>query len=169
MAPDFLPTLGLPERRISACVGASPASASPALPGAPLAPRHQGTVDHGTEPLAGRRTAGARRACHRWRDEVPAARVPHGKSLAIEDRIPFTLRLGFDGWQRVEDRRAARTPFGLWSVVLAQQELALTRELNFTRRHESGWEGIDYRIELGSASAVALPQVLDDLPTRNAA
>jgi glucoamylase len=104
-----------------------------------------------------------------WRDEVPAARVPHGKSLAIEDRTPFTLRVGFDGWQRVEDRRAARTPFGLWSVVLSQQELALARELNFTRRHESGWEGIDYRIELGSASAVALPQVLDDLPARNAA
>ena len=104
-----------------------------------------------------------------WRDEVPAARVPYGKSLAIEDRTPFTLRMGFDGWQRVEDRRAARTPFGLWSVVLSQQELALARELNFTRRHESGWEGIDYRIELGSAVAVALPQVLDDLPTRNAA
>ena len=96
-------------------------------------------------------------------------RVPHGKSLAIEDRIPFTLRLGFDGWQRVEDRCAARTPFGLWSVVLSQQELGLARELNFTRRHERGWEGIDYRIELGSATAVALPQVLDDLPTRNAA
>ena len=104
-----------------------------------------------------------------WRDEVPAVRVPHGKSLAIEDRIPFTLRLGFDGWQRVEDRCAARTPFGLWSVVLSQQELAQARELNFTRRHERGWEGIDYRIELGSAAAVALPQVLDDLPTRNAA
>jgi hypothetical protein len=51
MARDFLPTLGLPERGVSACVGASSASASPALPGAPLAPRRQGTVDHGTEPL----------------------------------------------------------------------------------------------------------------------
>src|SRR5690349_10638665 len=61
----FLPTLGLPERRISARVGASSASDSPALPDASLALRRQGSVDHGTEPLAGHRTAGARRACHR--------------------------------------------------------------------------------------------------------
>jgi glucoamylase len=104
-----------------------------------------------------------------WRDEVPAARLPHGKSLAIEDRNPFTLHLGFDGWQRLEDRRATRTPFGLWSVVISQQELAQGRELNFTRHHESGWEGIDYRIELGSDSAVTLPEVRADSPVRDAA
>jgi len=33
------------------------------------------------------------------------------------------LHLGFDGWQRVEDRRAERTPFGLWSVMLSREEL----------------------------------------------
>jgi len=75
-------------------------------------------------------------------------------ALAIEDRIPFTLHLGFDGWQRAQDRRTARTSLG---------------ELNFTRRHKSGWERIDYRIELGSGSADALPEVFDDLPAGDAA
>jgi glucoamylase len=75
-------------------------------------------------------------------------------ALAIEDRIPFTLHLGFDGWQRAQDRRTARTSLG---------------ELKFTRRHESGWERIDYRIELGSGSADALPEVFDDLPAGDAA
>jgi glucoamylase len=110
-----------------------------------------------------------RAAITHWRAEAPTARLPHGNSLAVEDRIPFTLHLGFDGWQRVEDRRATRTPFGLWSVVISRQELAQARELNFTRRRESGWEGIDYRIELGSDSAVALTEVRDDSPARDAA
>jgi glucoamylase len=103
-----------------------------------------------------------------WRDEVPVARLPHGKSLAIEDRNPFTLHLGFDGWRRVEDRHAECTPFGFWSVVLSHQELARARELNFTRRQESGWEGIEHRIQLGSATAASLRWVLDNSLTREA-
>jgi glucoamylase len=104
-----------------------------------------------------------------WRDEVPAVHLPQGKSLAIEDRNPFTLHVGFDGWQRIEDRRAERTAFGLWSVVLSEQELAHARELNFTRRHESGWEGIEHCVRLGLPSAAFLPQVPDNLPSQNAA
>ncbi|HEY2591087.1 MAG TPA: glycoside hydrolase family 15 protein, partial [Steroidobacteraceae bacterium] len=102
-----------------------------------------------------------------WRDEVVIEQLPRGKALAIEDRVPFTLHLGFDGWQRVEDRRAERGPFGLWSVTLAREELAQARELNFTRRHESGWDNVDHRIGLGAAGA--LPQVVPDLPRRDAA
>ena len=83
-------------------------------------------------------------------------------ALAIEDRIPFTLHLGFDGWQRAQDRRTARTSLGLWSVVLSQQQLVRARELKFTRRHESGWERIDY-------SADALSEIFDDLPAGDAA
>jgi glucoamylase len=82
-----------------------------------------------------------------WRDEVPIARLPAGKSLAIEDRIPFTLHLGFDGWQQVVDRHAEPGSFGIWSVVLSEQELAAD-ELNFTRRYESGWENCDHRVAL---------------------
>jgi glucoamylase len=103
-----------------------------------------------------------------WRDEVPVERLPHGKSLAIEDRVPFILHLGFDGWRRIEDRRAERTPFGLWSVVLAAEELAQAGELNFTRRYENGWENIDHVVGLSTAAG-ALPQVVPEVPRRKAA
>jgi glucoamylase len=104
-----------------------------------------------------------------WRDEVPVERLPHGKSLAIEDRVPFILHLGFDGWQRSEDRRAERTPFGLWSVMLACEELAQVGELNFTRRYESGWENIDHVVALSNAAAGALPPIVPQVSRRNAA
>jgi glucoamylase len=104
-----------------------------------------------------------------WRDEVPVERLPHGKSLAIEDRVPFTLHLGFDGWQRIEDRHAERTPFGLWSVVLAREELAQVGELNFTRRYESGWENIDHVVGLGAGAARTSPRFVPEVSRRKAA
>jgi glucoamylase len=66
--------------------------------------------------------------------------------LAVEDRAPFTLHLGFDGWQRIEDRPAEPGAFGIWSVVLTEQELIAAEELNFTRKYESGWENRDHRV-----------------------
>jgi glucoamylase len=104
-----------------------------------------------------------------WRDEVPVERLPHGKSLAIEDRVPFTLHLGFDGWQRIEDRHAERTPFGLWSVVLAREELALVGELNFTRRYESGWENMDHVVGLGTRAARTSRRFVPEVSRRKAA
>jgi hypothetical protein len=83
-----------------------------------------------------------------WRDEVPVEHLPPGKALAIEDRVPFILHLGFDGWLRTEDRRAEPTPFGLWSVLLTHQELAEAAELNFTRCHDGRWESEDHRVAL---------------------
>ena len=83
-----------------------------------------------------------------WRDEVPIARLPADRILIVEDRVPFTLHLGFDGWQRVEDRPAQPGAFGVWSVALTVQELAAAQELNFTRRYASGWEGRDYSVSL---------------------
>jgi glucoamylase len=90
----------------------------------------------------------AQSAIWHWRDEVPVARLPAGKSLAVEDRIPFTLHLGFDGWQRIEDRPAEPRAFGIWSVVLTEQELIGADELNFTRKFASGWENCDHRVAL---------------------
>jgi glucoamylase len=88
-----------------------------------------------------------------WRDEVPVLRLPAGKSLAIEDRVPFTLHLGFDGWQRIEDRAAQSGAFGIWSVVLTEQELAAAGELNLTRRYPEGWENFDHRVALERSEA----------------
>lgn len=84
-----------------------------------------------------------------WRIEVPVISLPRGRDLLIEDRQPFSLHLGFDGWQRIEDRAARPQPFGLWAVRLTAQELALDGELNFTRCYPHGWENVDHRVALG--------------------
>jgi glucoamylase len=83
-----------------------------------------------------------------WRDEVPVLRLESGRGLLIEDRQPFTLRLGFDGWQQIQDRAAIAQPFGLWSVRLTVLELLDHGKLNFTRRHAEGWEGMDHQVVL---------------------
>jgi glucoamylase len=96
-----------------------------------------------------------------WREEAPVTELPRGKTLAIEDRVPFTVHLGFDGWQRTEDRRAVPTPFGLWSVILTHEELARADELNFTRYYETQWENVDHRVRLGrEGDAPGLEHVL---------
>ena len=87
-----------------------------------------------------------------WRDEIPVSHLESGRGLLIEDREPFLLHLGFDGWQQVEDRYAIPRPFGLWSVSLTADELASHRELNFTRLHANGWEGVDHRVLLDHPS-----------------
>ena len=103
----------------------------------------------GAEPAAAQPgAANGQSAIWHWRDEVPVLLLPAGKSLAIEDRIPFTLHMGFDGWQRVKDRPAEPGPFGIWSVVLTERELAAADELNFTRRFDRGWENFDHRVAL---------------------
>ena len=90
-------------------------------------------------------------AAWHWRDEVPVLRHEAGRALLIEDRRPFTLHFGFDGWQRVEERAAEAKPFGLWSVRLSAAELSAPAQLNFTRRYEERWEGVDHRVPLGHA------------------
>ena len=107
----------------------------------------------GHRPLAPAQAAtgpgGARdaKAWH-WRNELPIQRLPNGKELRIEAFEPFLLHVGFDGWQRVENRPAEAMPFGLWSVLIADRELQNAGEVNFTRRFDGGWEHRDHRVEL---------------------
>ena len=84
-----------------------------------------------------------------WRSEVPVQQLPGGRGLLIEDREPFTLHLGRDGWQQVQDIVAVRQPLGMWGVELSAQRLLGIKELNFTRRYARGWEGCDHRVEPG--------------------
>jgi glucoamylase len=107
------------------------------------------------------RAASGRSKIWHWRDEVPIASLPTDKLLAIEDRVPFTLHLGFDGWQRTEDRPAQAGAFGIWSVPLTPQELAGAAQLDFTRLYESGWENRDHHVSLdrgesGSSQSAAI-------------
>jgi glucoamylase len=86
-------------------------------------------------------------SCH-WRDEVPLQHLDAERALMIEAREPFTLHMGFDGWQRIEDRVARALPFGLWGVPLSAAELTRDGTLEFTRHYAWGWEGRDHRVEL---------------------
>ena len=90
-------------------------------------------------------------AAWHWRDEVPVLKHEVGRALLIEDRTAFTLHFGFDGWQRVDERAALEQPFGLWAVRLSAEELTGPSELNFTRRYDDRWEGVDHRVALGHA------------------
>jgi glucoamylase len=92
-----------------------------------------------------------RAATIHWRDEVPLHHLDAGRALLIEAREPFTLRLGFDGWQRVVERAAMALPFGLWGARLEAAELAGARTLEFTRHYAAGWEGRDHALELDCA------------------
>jgi glucoamylase len=84
-----------------------------------------------------------------WRDEVPVWYLQAGKSLCVEARCPFVLHFGFDDWQEIQERDAQQQPFGMWSVLLSGQEIARYGHLDFTRRYDSGWEGLDHQVSLG--------------------
>ena len=64
------------------------------------------------------------------------------------------MHYGFDGWQGVGERVALPGPFGLWIVSFTAAELESNTEINFTRRFDAGWEGIDHRVTLGHAEVV---------------
>ena len=89
----------------------------------------------------------------RWRNETPAAHLERGRTLLVEDRRPFTLHFGFDGWQHVADRQAEPQPFGLWGVAIGPDAYGDRSQVNFTRRYGETWEGQDHAVAL-----VARPQ-----------
>ena len=107
--------------------------------------RHNGQGRH-DEPAE---QANAPSGTWHWRDEVPVLQLEAGRSLVVEDRRPFALQIGFNGWRRAEARVAVELPFGLWGVRLSAAELSRFAEVNFTRRFGEGWEGVDHRVTLG--------------------
>jgi glucoamylase len=89
-----------------------------------------------------------RAAAAHWRNEVPVIELAPGRDLLIEDREPFTLHFGFDGWQRIADRAAVPLPLGLWGVRLTAAELADASEVDFRRCYPRGWEDVDHHVAL---------------------
>ncbi len=86
----------------------------------------------------------------RWRNETPAAHVETGRTLLVEDRRPFTLHFGFDGWQDVADLQAAALSFGLWGVAIGPNLTSGRSEMNFTRRFGADWEGQDHTVAIAA-------------------
>ncbi|MGD9545614.1 MAG: glycoside hydrolase family 15 protein [Methylocystis sp.] len=92
--------------------------------------------------------AGARRARRtRWRNETPVASLEKGRTLLIEDRRPFTLHIGWDGWSDVEDMESEPLPFDLWGVAIDPDRYQGRARLDFTRRYGERWEGRDHCVE----------------------
>jgi glucoamylase len=89
-----------------------------------------------------------------WRAEAPFSRLAARCDLAIEHRAPFTLHYGFKDWKSAGERAARRGPFGIWSVTFTAGELKGESELNFTRRFDDKWEGVDHRVTLGHSKVV---------------
>ncbi|GEM86642.1 glycoside hydrolase family 15 protein [Meiothermus granaticius] len=82
-----------------------------------------------------------------WRGDAPYPAIPQGKTLLIEGAQPFTLRLGFDGWQGVQELKAAELGLGRYGVRLGPELWQNHRLLQFTRHFPGGWEGRDYAVE----------------------
>jgi len=89
-----------------------------------------------------------------WRTEAAFTKLAAGRSIAIEDRRPFTLRYGFDGWRSPCDRAAERGRFDIWRVIFTSVELEAHSVIDFTRCFESGWEGTDHYVTLGHSTVV---------------
>jgi len=106
------------------------------------------------ESVRRRYAEGPRRARFtRWRNEIPVRTLGPGRTLLIEDRRPFTLHLGFDGWQDVEEIEAAALPFGLFGVTIDPGRRAGHTTLEFTRRYGDRWEGRDHAVALAAEPA----------------
>jgi glucoamylase len=114
----------------------------------------------------GKRTPRSKRT--RWRTETPIASLERGRNLLIEDRQPFTLHFGWDGWQSVEDLQAELLPFGLWGVEITADRQQGRSELNFVRRYGDRWEGGDQAVAIVDTAA---PRMLvhADRPSSDAA
>ena len=84
----------------------------------------------------------------RWRNETPARHLEVGRTLLVEDRRPFTLHFGFDGWRDVSELSAQPMPFGLWGVAVGPELCGGRSRVNFTRRYAEGWEGEDHTVAI---------------------
>lgn len=114
-----------------------------------LVARHNKRPVELLESVRKRYGSGKPKAKHtRWRNETPAIHLETGRILLVEDRRPFALHFGFDGWQDVAERQAVPLPFGLWGVAIGPDVYAARSQLNFTRRYGDAWEGQDHSVAI---------------------
>jgi glucoamylase len=85
--------------------------------------------------------------CH-WRDDAQVLTIGKGISLSIEDTRSFSVHYGMDGWHAVQDRQAILGPLGLWTVTFSGPELVPHGQMNFTRRYDDAWEGLDHLLQI---------------------
>ena len=91
-------------------------------------------------------------AVSRWRDGATVAEADASLPLIIEDAAPFVLHFGWDGWTDTDERDATESALGLWQVRFEPGALAKRSSLEFTRRRDAQWEGVDHTLSLKPAS-----------------
>ena len=92
-----------------------------------------------------------------WRSDTPFEALPEGKALLIEDRTPFTLHFGVDGWQGVREVAATPLGLGMYGVRMSAEQLGGARKLAFTRFYldTAQWEGADHTVRFAPRSSSA--------------
>ncbi len=88
----------------------------------------------------------------RWRNETPVTNLAIGRTLVIEDREPFTLHFGWDGWKNVVEQISEPLPFGMWGVPIAPERYKGHDEINFTRHYHDRWEGLNHKVTFNKAA-----------------
>jgi glucoamylase len=85
-----------------------------------------------------------------WRPDTPFDALPKQRELLIDLPMPFSLHVGFDGWQGVQDRKSTPLPLGRHGVRLKASDFAARGAVDFTLHYEGDghWEGRDYRVRL---------------------
>ena len=89
-----------------------------------------------------------------WRSEAPLGVWPGG-ILLVEAPEPFTLHLGFDGWQDPRDLDSEPLGLSMHGVRLSPGLLLGHATLEFTRRFATGWEGRDHQVLLFAPAGLA--------------
>jgi len=71
-------------------------------------------------------------AAWHWRTDMNFSALPENRDLLIDAPSPFSLHLGFDGWEAVEDRTSTPLAFGRHGVRVTQAELRRHKVVDFT-------------------------------------
>ncbi len=89
-------------------------------------------------------------AAWHWRTDINFTAMPDDRDLLIDCASPFTLHVGFDGWQDVGDRASAPLAFGRHGVRLTQAELRRHKVVDFTLFlvDEGRWIENDHHVRL---------------------
>ena len=87
-----------------------------------------------------------------WRRSQPFATLPFGRSLLIEDLVPFLLHCGFDHWNDIGDLKSEPQGIGIHGVRFDASALSSRSAIDFTFYfpEAAAWEGIDHRIIFGT-------------------
>ena len=105
-----------------------------------------------------------------WRTDAPFDALPADCDLLVESPVPFSLHMGFDGWQSLEDRMSMPLPFGRHGIRFKAGELAGRGVFDFTMYYvdEKRWEGVDHQIALPAKRHGSAPPAEPPRPRRKA-